>query len=97
MTELTITEHGIKDDHPAVTRQELADNHDLPVAETKNSIVHRDDNGDEYDVYADALGISRDELADQMHELANEIGGMAGEGEWEGGHPVVFDTESFDY
>lgn len=96
----TLTDDGIKSDHPMATMADYRDLHGEPVHEGDNRIVFADGHGYELDEWADALDMDLGELSERMHELAREVYGRAesdGPGDpWSAVDPVVFDAATFD-
>jgi len=94
-----LTNNGILTDHDTVTLLDYLDNHGEPVHVGPDRVVFRDDHGHELSEWADALGMSRGDLSERMHELVREVYGRAeatGVGDpWSAGDPVVFDADTF--
>lgn len=94
MQEPQLTEDGIKlEDNPVVSIDEMkSDFHDhLEVfEETDGRVIFADSKGHELNEWARVLGISRDELSQKMHEIANKVNHHR----WDHDDPIVFVKEN---
>lgn len=91
-----LTEDGILSDDDLVTLHDYHGHHGEPVYVGPDRIVFRDEKSHELSDWADALGISRSRLAEQMHELAREVYQPGEPGDpWSSADPVVFDADTF--
>ena len=91
-----LTEDGILSDDALVTLHDYISHHGEPVYVGPDRVIFRDDHSTELTDWADALGVSRGELSEQMHGLAREVYRPGEPGDpWSVADPVVFDAETF--
>jgi hypothetical protein len=95
--ELRLTERGLMDTHPDVTRADMIEYHGEPRFEDDETVVFADTRGYEYDEYLTVFGqggCSTAKVSDRLHEIGHRYTPDDGIDHWSGSYPIPIDKRS---
>jgi len=93
---LVVTQRGIMDSRPHVTREHMEEYHGGPCFESEETVVFADSRGYEWDEYLNTfadMGLSTAEVSDRLYEVAEDTS-PADLNRWEGSYPIPIDKRS---